>query len=698
MKFSDFLTYFTDTIFRRDVTEWRNPVVRWLVQQYRLLFYTARGLLEHGTIVRSAALTFYTLMSLVPILAVVFAVVKGFGLADGLIENLYGLFPRNPDIVDYIVNFAENALARTQGGVVAAVALVMLFWAVIRVFGSIESAFNNIWEVKVERSITRQWTDYIAVVMIVPILWIVANAVGNYAEQLLGFDDSWYFNLLSHLASMIVIWVMFTFLYIVIPNARVRFGSALMAGIVAGTIFLLFQWGYVYVQRWMTSYNAIYGSFAALPLLLIWMQTSWEILLFGGELSFAYQNIARFGEERESLLISYDQRRKVLLAVMLTVVRNFRDRGGALPADEIRERLDLPTRIVNDVLFQLVQAGQLIAVRSGDGERETAFTPAHDIASMTVYGVLEAVERSAPTVRPRADARTGAHRPRTGDAQRVGPPVAGQRAADRPAVIMNSELKKTVIIGSGNLAEALARAVAKSELELVQIFARNAERARVVAELAATGWETRPEMLRKDADIYLIAVSDRAVAEVAATLPIPEEAAVAHTAGSVPVTAIPERFARRAVFYPMQTFTRGREADFSVIPVFLEAPSPELRPELEAFARKLSGTVIWADSAQRCKVHLAAVFACNFANHMYAVGERIVRGAGLDFDVLKPLIAETAAKACDARSPLDVQTGPAVRNDFATKARHGDLLAFDLRLKNIYSTISQSIWETSKKI
>ena len=397
MKFSDFLTYFTDTIFRRDVTEWRNPVVRWLVQQYRLLFYTARGLLEHGTIVRSAALTFYTLMSLVPILAVVFAVVKGFGLADGLIENLYGLFPRNPDIVDYIVNFAENALARTQGGVVAAVALVMLFWAVIRVFGSIESAFNNIWEVKVERSITRQWTDYIAVVMIVPILWIVANAVGKYAQELVGFDDSWYFELLSRLASMIVIWVMFTFLYIIIPNAKVRFGSVLMAGIVAGTIFLLFQWGYVYVQRWMTSYNAIYGSFAALPLLLIWMQTSWEILLFGGELSFAYQNIARFGEERESLLISYDQRRKVLLAVMLTVVRNFRDRGGALPADEIRERLDLPTRIVNDVLFQLVQAGQLIAVRGGDGERETSFTPAHDIASMTVYGVLEAVERSGQT-------------------------------------------------------------------------------------------------------------------------------------------------------------------------------------------------------------------------------------------------------------------------------------------------------------
>ena len=394
MKLRQLFTYFTDTIFRQDVSEWRNPVVRWLVQQYRLLFYTARGLVEHGTLVRSAALTFYTLMSLVPILAVVFAVVKGFGLTDGLVENLYGIFPRHPETIDYIVGFAENALARTQGGVVAAVGLVMLFWAVIRVFGSIESAFNNIWEVKVARSIARQWTDYIAVVMIVPVLWILANTVGNYIEQQLGLYDKWYFTTLSRLASMVVIWTMFTLLYLIIPNARVRFQSALMAGIVAGTIFLLFQWGYVYVQRWMTSYNAIYGSFAALPLFLIWMQTSWEILLFGGELSFAYQNISRFAEERESLRISYDQRRKVLLAVMILVARNFRDHGGTLSTDTIRERLGLPTRIVNDVLFQLVQAGQLIAVRSGDGERDVAFTPAHDLASTTVYGILEAVERT----------------------------------------------------------------------------------------------------------------------------------------------------------------------------------------------------------------------------------------------------------------------------------------------------------------
>ena len=199
MLFRRLVTFFTDTVFRRDLSEWRNPVVRWLVEQYRLLFYTARGLRDHGTIVRSAALTFYTLMSLVPIVAVVFAVIKGFGLTDGLVDDLYGLFPRNPEIVDNLIRFAENALARTRGGVVAAVALTTLFWAVIRVFGSIESAFDNIWEVKSSRSMARKWADYIAVVMIVPVLWVAANALGGYLRDLLPFDSPGIYLSLIHI-------------------------------------------------------------------------------------------------------------------------------------------------------------------------------------------------------------------------------------------------------------------------------------------------------------------------------------------------------------------------------------------------------------------------------------------------------------------------------------------------------------------
>lgn len=393
MKPSNLYTFFTDTIFRRKEKEWHNSFVRMAVRLYKLLYYMVRGLLSHGTLVRSAALTYYTIMSLVPIIAVAFAVVKGFGLGDGLTASLYNLFPQSPEVIDYLLSFAENALARTRGGLVAAVALVALFWAIIQVFSSIENAFNNIWEVKTTRSIARQWSDYLAVILIVPLFWVVANAVGRFADELLGFDESWYFVLLSKMMSMVFIWVMFTLLYLIIPNAKVKLRSALTAGIAAGTVFLLFQWGYIYGQKAMTSYNAIYGSFAALPLFLIWLQFSWEIFLIGGELSFTYQNIARFGEEHEWMRISYDQRRKVMLAAMLLVVRNFRDQGGAMPIEAIQRDLNLPTRIVNDTLFQLTRAGQLIEVHKSEDERSASYAPAYDIAQMTVYGLLQAVEQ-----------------------------------------------------------------------------------------------------------------------------------------------------------------------------------------------------------------------------------------------------------------------------------------------------------------
>jgi len=421
--FKNLCKFFTETIFLKDERNYRNSAIRWGVRQYKLLFYTARGLIEHETLVRSAALTFYTLMSIVPIAALVFAVVKGFGLADGLMRNLYSLFPHNREAVDYIIAFADKAIAATQGGVVALAGIVMLFWAVVRVFGSVEEAFNNIWEVKASRGITRRFTDYVAVVVVTPILWVIGSTAGRYAEHVLGIHSlGAVYTLLSGAVSMIVIWAMFTFIYVVVPNTRVRLSCALTAGIVAGTLFLGFQWGYVWLQRYMTSYNAIYGSFAALPLFLIWVQWSWQILLFGGELAFAYQNIARFAEERESLHISYDHRRQVTLAVMLHVARVFRDGLGPVSAAAVRTELRLPTRIVNDVLYSLVTARLLVAVHSEADDREMLFAPAVDLHTLTLYDVLEQVETHGCT---RLDFRDSS------EMERVGELLADIRSAAR---------------------------------------------------------------------------------------------------------------------------------------------------------------------------------------------------------------------------------------------------------------------------
>ena len=224
-------------------------------------------------------------------------------------------------------------------------------------------------------------------------MWIVASSAGTYVSEIFGIDVlvGWV-QVASKAFSLIITWLMFTFIYVLLPNTKVRFGSALISAIIAGTIFLLFQWGYVFLQKWMTSYNAIYGSFAALPLFLIWLQTSWQILLLGGELSFAFQNIQRFDEERESLLASYDCRRKLMVAVMVIVGKAFRDGRGAVPAVEIKERLALPTRILSNILFTLVSAGMLNEIHREESEYDVSYAPARDISTLRLYDVLEEVD------------------------------------------------------------------------------------------------------------------------------------------------------------------------------------------------------------------------------------------------------------------------------------------------------------------
>lgn len=255
-------------------------------------------------------------------------------------------------------------------------------------------------------------------------------------------------------------------------------------------------------------------------------------------------------------------------------------------------------------------------------------------------------------------------------------------------------LKRIVLIGSGNLAEAAAPALKR--VGLVQIFARNAARAEAIARRCGVAWSSDPAELA-EADLYLIAVVDRAVREVAETLPIPCGAVVAHTAGSVGMQVLPEKFARRGSFYPFQSFSRGREVDFSKIPIFLEAGDPATLEALREVAAAISGRVYEADSERRRLIHLAGVFANNFANAMYTLGERIAERAGLDFDVLRALVVETALKAADAEHPRDVQTGPAVRGDEGVQRAHLELLAGDDDMQRIYQLISKTIWETSRK-
>ncbi len=258
-------------------------------------------------------------------------------------------------------------------------------------------------------------------------------------------------------------------------------------------------------------------------------------------------------------------------------------------------------------------------------------------------------------------------------------------------------MKRVVVVGGGNLAESVAVAIAQCPtVELVQIYLRNGERGEELSQLTAAPYATFEEPLAA-ADIYLLAVSDSAIGELSTKLDFAKGAVVAHTAGSSSIEVISSEL-RRGVFYPMQTFTRARRVDFSVIPIFLEASDQTIMEELTELASMLSSTVVELDSPHRRRLHLSAVFVCNFVNAMMIAGEELVSESDLPFEILKPLIEECCAKALSARSPRDVQTGPAVRGDFATIEKHTSMLSNNEDLKTIYQTISKYIWETSKKI
>lgn len=259
-------------------------------------------------------------------------------------------------------------------------------------------------------------------------------------------------------------------------------------------------------------------------------------------------------------------------------------------------------------------------------------------------------------------------------------------------------IRRIVLIGSGNVAESLAQTIAAcEEVELLQLYARNPQRGAEVAAMVGCPHTADPAELNREADLYLISVSDRAVEEVAHTLPIPPSAIVAHTAGSVSLDAL-KPYPHRAICYPFQGFSAGRKADFSRIPLFLEVAEESDKCRLEQFARLLSSQVYEADSARRKKIHLAGVIANNFVNQLYATATDLLAESGLGYEVLKPLIEETAMKALDASHPARVQTGPAKRGDRATQQSHLALLEGKGQLQQIYELLSQLIWETSKKI
>ena len=371
-----------------------------LIKQLRIFLLSIRGFDEDKCHLRASALTFYSLISIVPVVAMAFGIAKGFGFEKRLERQLLEQFQGQEDAVTQVIGFAHSMLSNTKGGLLAGIGIIILFWAVIKVLGNIEASFNDIWGIQESRSVGRKFSDYLSVMLLCPILLILSGSATVFittqvtlivekAALLGGFSSVIFFVL--KLLPYCIVWVLFSFLYIFMPNTRVSFKSGIPAGIIAGTIYQIVQFGYIIFQVGAAKYNAVYGSFAALPLFLIWMQLSWLIVLFGAEFSFAHQNVDTYEFEPDSLRISDSFKKLLSLHISHLLVSNFAKGKKPLTAARISHRLEIPIRLVNHILHELVACGIISDIQTEEN-KEAAYQPARDINSLTIKFLIESLE------------------------------------------------------------------------------------------------------------------------------------------------------------------------------------------------------------------------------------------------------------------------------------------------------------------
>jgi len=371
-----------------------------LIRQLRVAALAVKGFNEDKCLTKASALTFYMLFSIVPILALFFAIAKGFGMQQKLEANLLEEFGQYRDILTQAFDYANKMLETTQGGVIAGVGVLLLLFAVLNLLGSIEDSFNEIWQIKKGRSFVRKVTDYLAIMLFAPILIVASGGLSVFLKaQVSGATAGmeWLGRIdfvgifLFKLLSIVLMGGLFTFIYMVLPNTKVKFKSAMLAGIISAIAFDILEWAYINFQVGVVRFNAIYGSFAALPLFLIWVQYSWYIVLFGAELAFAYQNVDHYELESEIKNISPRYRRVISLLLVNMVVTNFIEGKKPLNAVQLADKLDLPIRLARDIIADFVETGILNEVRTSD-EKDAAYQPGISEEKLTVKFILDKVD------------------------------------------------------------------------------------------------------------------------------------------------------------------------------------------------------------------------------------------------------------------------------------------------------------------
>ena len=382
-------------------TEHRSKLRNILIRQLQKLYLAVKFFLERDHIASATQLSFSTLMAIVPIAAMIFAIADGFGFGKFIENQFREMLSAQPEAATWLLTLTQSYLVHAKTGLFIGIGLVIMLYSVFSLIRTVECAFDSIWQVKDSRPFSRIIVDYTAMMFLVPISIIILSGLSIYfysfIENLNGL------RILGNIASFslryLVPWAILTFMFIVLyvfmPNAKVKITKTIGPAMIASLAMLCLQAVYIHGQIFLTSYNAIYGSFAALPLFMLWILASWYICLFCAELSYTNQNL----EYYERLIDAQDICHNDLMVMCATVLSHICQRfaNGETPhtALQIKAATHIPVRVTMDILHQLKEVN-LVSENHSPTTDEVTYTPTHDTNNITVGEMIARLE-SAPS-------------------------------------------------------------------------------------------------------------------------------------------------------------------------------------------------------------------------------------------------------------------------------------------------------------
>jgi membrane protein len=369
----------------------------WLYNSIKTVYLCVDRFVEDRLIVKASALTYSTLLAIVPIVAILFAIARGFGFDRMMEGQLRITLAGQGQVADYIIQFVNRYLAQTKNGIFIGVGLILLLWTVVNLTGNIEHNVNEIWQVKKGRTMYRKLTDYFSMFLVIPVLIVVSGGLAIFTSTMLKSVETFvllgpFVRFLIQLIPYVFISLVFIVFNIFMPNTKVKIRHAIIPGVLAGVAFQLFQFLYIDSQVAVSKYNAIYGSFAALPLFLFWLQISWTICLFSVQLTYASQNIQNFSYERDTKNISRRYYNFVCILIISLIAKRFEKGENPYTAEELANKYHIPIRLTRQVLNRLLDLNLIHEVLSDGKSEDITFQPSVDIAQLSVSMVMKDLE------------------------------------------------------------------------------------------------------------------------------------------------------------------------------------------------------------------------------------------------------------------------------------------------------------------